>query len=217
MEKYEQKRKPFEPTEEWLAEYERQADERLIGRARRYAKSRARSIAKVGGRGADDDYVRELVQEALVSTFTGDLRWDPEEKTLEAHVLDVVRFRTKNDLARALHLPHVVLDGERVSETGEYDTIEGEVSEALARSTPQSSPELRIVVVETLAALRALAGDDPRVLPIVGAIEQGATTRDDVLALTDLTPEDYHTGRVRLTALVQQLPDSLRRAARGMK
>jgi hypothetical protein len=208
-------KRSFEPDEAWLDEFEKQATPTLIGRLRRYAKSRARSIARLGGPAADDDYARELVQDALVDSFTGQVHWEPAAKTLEAHVIDVIRYRTRNDLVRALHLPHVSLDTATAKQTGEYFTTE---EDALAASLGAATdPELRVLVSETMAAVQRLAGGDHRVLAIVGAIERGATTREDVLALTDLSADEYHKGRIRLTALAQQLPDSLRRAAHGQK
>src|SRR4051794_33921662 len=96
----------FEPTGEWLDAYEEQATEVLAGRARRYAERRARGVAKAGGRGADDLYVDDLVQEALLATFEGVGRWDPATTSLEDHVISIIRDKTKDDLAHALNHPH---------------------------------------------------------------------------------------------------------------
>jgi hypothetical protein len=176
-------------------------------------------VAKVGGPRTDDSYARELVQDALVDTFVGELHWAPAEKTLEAHAIDVIRYRTRDELVRALQRPHVSLDRDVVADTGEYYTLEtdDEVALALAAESPASSPELRVVVVETLAGARKVADGDPSVLAILDAIERGATTREDVLSMSSLTPEQYQNARKQLTRLVQQLPDSLRRAALGQK
>ena len=78
-----------------------------------------------------------------------------------------------------------------------------------------SSPELRVCVVQVLERLRAFAGDDTVVQRILDALEGGATTREDVLALINMKPGDYHKGRMRLTDLVQQLPNSLRNGLVG--
>src|SRR5262245_27873058 len=55
---------PFSPTEEWIEAFDQQSTDEMRQRATRFARSRARVVARAGGR-VDDLYVSELVHDAL--------------------------------------------------------------------------------------------------------------------------------------------------------
>src|SRR5689334_20705962 len=86
---------PFEPTEDWIEAFEQQHTEELRARALRFARSRARLVARAGGR-VDDLYASELVHDALSDTLLGVLAWDPRAVPLETHVFGAVRSRTNS-------------------------------------------------------------------------------------------------------------------------
>ena len=100
---------PFTPTEEWIEAFDRQNTDEMRKRAQRFARARARFVARAGGRG-DDQYAAELVHDALTDTLFGVLTWDPAVVSLEVHVFGAVRFRTKNDRVRALRFRHQSID-----------------------------------------------------------------------------------------------------------
>jgi DNA-directed RNA polymerase specialized sigma24 family protein len=210
---------PFEPTEEWLTAYEDQATEVLAGRARRYAERRARGVAKAGGRGADDLYVDDLVQEALLATFEGVGRWDPAKTPLVEHVISIIRYKTKDDLAHALDHRHVSLDAARHVDPDEEDgadALEDEAAYALARAAPTPDPDTRIYLDQVLAQLACGAAGDDIVAAIVDCWRRGIVDRADVLAETGMSAADHNKGRMRLARLVDDLPTITRNPSRKL-
>jgi hypothetical protein len=83
--------------EKWEAAYLAQLTHDLGEKVRAFAKKRARYIeAKTGC--DDPNLARELFQDAVTDTWTGDVTWDPMRASLELHLKRVIRSRTSNQL-----------------------------------------------------------------------------------------------------------------------
>jgi hypothetical protein len=185
---------PFVPSEHWINALEEQCTEEMLQRARRYAARRARGVGYL----SSDYYVGELVQDALSDTTIGVLRWDPSDKPLERHIHDVIKMRTNHDRERARRFPHESLD---VLDPDEAAATMAEVDATLLERSREDNP----VAAERLARLRHIAAGDRTVVRLLDAIARGATTKDDVLHLTELSIVAYNNARRRLHRLVIQL------------
>ena len=171
-------------TEEWIEAFEAQNTHELRKRAMRFARSRARFVARAGGR-ADEAYVAELVQDALTDTLFGTLTWDPAVVTLDRHVFMTIRYRTKNDRLRALKFRH-------------DDDMTG-------LECPAPSPESIAFSGEVLDQVRDLADEDQAILRVVDAIEQGASEPSEIMSIAKMSEKTYKNTRLRLARLVEQL------------
>ncbi|HEY5945201.1 MAG TPA: hypothetical protein VIV40_06910 [Kofleriaceae bacterium] len=197
---------PFSPSEEWIEAFERQNTDDMRKRAQRFARSRARFVARAGGR-TDELYVAELVHDALTDTLFGVLTWDPAVVSLEAHVFGAVRGRTKNDRVRALRFRHQSIDA---SDAGVM--CEVETTLAVTQSTP--SAESLAFSAEVLDQVRSLAADDSAILRIVDAVEQGASVPREIMSLAQMSEKTWRKARLRLARLVEQLSNHVLLGAR---
>jgi hypothetical protein len=176
-------------------------------RATRFARSRARIVARAGGR-ADDLYIAELVHDVLTDTLLGVLTWDPAVVSLDAHVFGAIRSRTKNDRLRALRFRHQSLDASDAS------AVMGEVESSLAAGQGAASTESLLFSAEVLDQVRGLAGDDTAILRIVDAIAEGATTPSEIMSVAQMAEKTWRKARLRLGRLVEQLSNHVLLAAR---
>ncbi len=174
----------FEPSSEWLDQLASQCTPQLLQRLARYATYQLAQIAKFG-HVADAYAARELVQDALYDTTVGALRWDPAERTLEQHLINVLRLRGKRARMHAERYPRLALESSDESDAPNTGTSKH--------------------VNAAMAQLRARAQDDDLVVRMLDAINQGAETRDDIVHLTGFSKSEYHNSRRRLNRLVNEL------------
>jgi hypothetical protein len=197
----------FSPSEEWIEAFDHQNTEELRKRVVRFARSRARFVARAGGRG-DEQYAAELVHDALTDTLLGVLAWDPAVVTLEAHVFGAVRGRTKNDRIRALRFRHHSIDA------ADAAGVMSEVESTLAATQPAPSSESLAFSAEVIEQLRKLAGDDRDLHRIADAIASGATTPREIMSVGKLSEPTWRKARLRLARVVEQLSNHVLLGAR---
>jgi hypothetical protein len=94
---------------DWLDAFEGQVTDELYARATRYATRLAAGVAQVD-RHADQQYVHDIVQAAIVDTLIGVVVWDPASYSLEAHILNTIKSRCHHDRDRAIGAPHLPFD-----------------------------------------------------------------------------------------------------------
>jgi hypothetical protein len=194
---------PFVLTAEWLDAFVEQRTASLVEAALRYAAMQSRKVAAV--RTLEPTYIDDLVEDVLGDTLRGELRWDPKRVPLKKHVLDAIKYRTRNDYVHALKYRSLRLDDKHVLAAAEA-TLEMQHEHARVVSR---------VCAAALEALRELAGNDRDVQLLLDAFSQLAVKRHDVLRVTGLKPKQYDAARKRMKRLTEQLPVRLRRAARG--
>jgi len=192
---------PFVPSDEWIDALAAQCHNGLFECARRFAERRACGVGKAG-HPADDYYARELVHDAIADTALGVLHWDPNVKTLERHVYDVIQMRTNYDLKRARKFRRESLDA--LTTNGEPSAM-AEVDAALLDRASDASAETTARAAEGMAALRQLATGDRLVLGLLDASASGATSKVDLMRITGFSSAEYLNGRRRLRRLVAQL------------
>ena len=148
----------------------------------------ARWIAQRGGMGGELR-ARELVQDALVDTRMGTLAWDPESKPLEAHIIDAIRWRARDEgrqRGRTVWLDEAKAWPELADEGPAWDRKDAEAeSERGARLLA----ELRE---------RLVNHGDHEALEILHAYDHGAQTKADILTIADLSSAAYARTRARL-------------------
>jgi hypothetical protein len=185
---------PSHPSDAWMAAFAEQCTAALYVDAKRFAARRAGAVRKQGGL-VDDYYVRELVQNVLADTVAGVLRWDPTIKALAEHVWDSIRTRTNHDRIRAERFQHEPID---VFDPAAPGDLLGEIEAALEDRAASPTPELAPWTAELLATCRRRAAGSPTILRMLNAIEDGATTRAEVMQATGMSEVEYHAARVRL-------------------
>jgi hypothetical protein len=188
----------FAPDNGWCAEFEKQLTSKLIDGLRNYARPRAFAVA-AAGRKVDDYYARELVQDAIGDTWSGVLRWDPKRCTLEHHLLRAIQSRSDKHRKHAQANPHDAID----DGTGASRAAESDAASLCWRSDAAQ----RVYSRETMGLIRTEAGVDKSVLRVLDAYDAGATTKDDVLALTKMKARTYHNAHIRLKRIVRTLTD----------
>lgn len=204
----------FAPSEEWIEAFEQQNTLELRKRAQRFARSRARFVARAGGRG-DDLYVAELVQDVLTDTLFGVLTWDPAVVPLEVHVFGAIRSRTKNDRIRALRFRHQSLDAIGAGDSSPaLAAAMREVESTLAQTHHAPSPESLTFSGEVLDHVRGLAARDRDILRILDAIAVGASEPAEIMSLASMSEKTYKKARLRLGRVVDQLSNHVLLGAR---
>lgn len=202
---------PFVPSEEWIDEFEKQSTVRgFEEKLKRFARMRANMVAHAGKR-VDDFYVRELVQDAIDDTLDGVLAWHPERVSLEKHLLDSIRSRTRHDYVQAERFPHHSFDA-----TSAPEGLMADVESSLAADQgATASAEVATAADRALVELRRIAANDADVLRLLDAYVDEATKKADVLRVAKLTSKRYEAARKRLHRLVLQLPTEVREAVRA--
>jgi hypothetical protein len=194
----------FCPSDEWIEAFENQASDELMDNLEGYAAMRARLVVRAGGV-ADEFYVREVRLEALEDTWRGVVAWDPGQKSLEDHLRDVIRFRSRHHIARARRFRRQSLDepGRTLAET----------EASLAARCAHGEDEAAAVAASALEELREAAVEDADVIAMIEAFAQDATKKVDVMRVTGMSSKQYEAARKRMHRLVKQLSPELRAAA----
>jgi hypothetical protein len=200
--------------EAWRTTYEQQATPALMMRLLPLARRCSQRLATAGRIGGELR-ARELIQDVLVDTLGGGLRWDPARKTLEAHAVDTIRTRTRDECNQAtrylsVDIPKASNGHPEADEVwGESDeeetepswTMEGDGAGGDASTEPlreERSAE------QVFRELRELAQGDREVIQLLRAYELGARTSADVLAMVSLTTSAYRNARLRLGRLAKR-------------
>ena len=220
----------FVPPEAWIAAFQRQYSGVMIQLVAGYAIERmagvgaapnvddahdqddqddaAERVAGVGAAlNADDPpetFPRVLVFKALTDTLVGVVRWNPNTKTLEKHIRDVIKGRAKIDWKHAkkraeTKYPHPSID--TTNANGRSPTLE-EVDRVL--SDRQSDPRATAYAREALDELRQRAHEDPELLAYIAARANGVP-RAELMRVTGLSIASYRKVRRRLIQLNKQL------------
>lgn len=162
----------------------------------------AYQIAQISrfGYAADTYAARELVQDALHDTIAGVLHWDPAQKTLEEHLVGVLRLRAKRVRMHAERFPRWSLDDET-------DAGARSAGDALAAKFLNDTPSVGTseFVDAAMAELRELAQGDALVTRMLEAFAQGGINRDDIIFLTRFSDAEYDQARRRIRKLVGKL------------
>jgi DNA-directed RNA polymerase specialized sigma24 family protein len=177
-----------------------QCNRELLIRVTRYARRLAVGVTDLGGSGGDS-LADDLVQEALLDTRTGVLRWDPAAASLELHLTSRIRSRARDERRRAVAYPHVSLSTP-AKEEGEGVSF---MEEAEAALSVQQEAEARAQRVRRRGALKRLIGEDPDLRAILNAVEDGAKTKADILRATGLSARQYRNARDRLGYMKRQM------------
>ena len=88
-------------------------------------------------------------------------------------------------------------------ETGASRAAESDASSLCWRSDAAE----RVYSRETMKLIRAEVGVDKSIIRVLDAYDAGATTKDDVLALTKMKDRTYHNAHIRLKRIVRTLTD----------
>ncbi len=201
----------WKPSAEWRAAYEQQATDALFESATKYADKFAHGVGRATRR-SDPLYARELVQDALIDTFDGTLRWQPERVSLLQHVYGVVKSRSRHHRLRAVRMPMRSLDDSADDHSTEGRPIEREASMAAnrERSGPPQDEAMTAHADQVVGELKRLlpANDDAHTM--MNAYAAGKTEKAEVMALTGMSSATYHNQRRRLARLAQKLPETVR-------
>jgi hypothetical protein len=194
----------FVPSEEWTDAFDLECTDLLLKQARRYAAYLARVFGWESPAN-DEYYADELVQDVVTDTLLGVLRWQPPRR-LETHLWDAIRSRARRDAERAERLPHDSMD---VGADGEPRTL-AEVEAQLLADAPQAPPETAARAAETASELSKLARGKQLLLQLLDAFASGATSKEDVMRVANMSSLDYRNALRQLRRAVEQLPCHLK-------
>ena len=205
-------RPPFTPDEAWIDAFTHQNTSELREAAKRYAARRMRRIGESGAH-VDEFDIRALVQDALTDTLFGEVTWDPAKNTLEQHVFDTIRYRTRDVRKRAKRYTHQRIDVFDMREEGTQAM--GEVESSLRGDQEMPSPDELLFAQQVIDRLRELAAHDPLVLRLIDAIAEGATEPADIMAVGKLGTKQYRNARERLDRLVKAMDNEISKGLRS--
>jgi len=187
----------------WEHAYLAQLTHDLADSVAAFAKKRASWLNRKGKR-KDDFLWKELYQDAITDTWTGDVTWDPYKAPLDLHLKRVIRSRTTMMMKHLTRFP-------RISTYGAKLDLELEMSESMAADrASERGVDLRGYVDDVIAALYRLAIDDDTVTKILDCFGDGLVDRRDIIRATGMPTPTYDSARRRLLALVESLPQDLR-------
>jgi hypothetical protein len=187
----------------WEHAYLAQLTDDLADSVAAFAKQRASWLNRKRKR-KDDFLWKELYQDAITDTWTGDVTWDPYKAPLDLHLKRVIRSRTSMMMKHQTRFP-------RVSTYGAKLDLELEMSESMAADrASERGVDLRGYVDDVIAELYRLAAGDETVIKILDCFGDGVIDRRDIIRATGMPAPTYDSARRRLLALVENLPQDLR-------
>jgi hypothetical protein len=187
----------------WEQAFLAQLTDELADSVAAFAKKRASWLN--GKRKRKDDFLwKELYQDAITDTWTGDVTWDPHKAPLDLHLKRVIRSRTSMTMKHLTRFP-------RVSAYCATLGLELEMSESMAADrASERGVDLHGYVDDVIAALYQLATGDETVTKILDCFGQGLLERRDIVRATGMPASTYDSARRRLLALAENLPQDLR-------
>ena len=193
---------------ELLDEIDAQNTSEVRERAYKYARKRVDLLARCG-LPIERSLAKHLLADALSDTYMGDVEWQPKRCNLYMHLRGVIRYRTKDMMARARRLPH-----DRFG--GSFTDDDGDSLEAVASGQSQSEDvETRTVNVDLASRIAALlysaaqTANDKVTGRILDAYAEGVTGRADVADHIGITRKQYDYARDRINTLIKRLPEQL--------
>lgn len=187
----------------WEQAYLAQLTDELADSVAAFAKKRASWLNGKSKR-KDDFLWKELYQDAITDTWTGDVTWDPHKAPLDLHLKRVIRSRTSMTMKHLTRFP-------RVSAYCATLGLEIEMSESMAANrASEHGVDLHGCVDDVISALYRLAAGDDTVMKILDCFGQGMLDRRDIVRAADMPAPTYDSARRRLLALVERLPQDLR-------
>lgn len=190
----------FKPTEDWIKQYIKQCDRKLIAGLNQYARTRALAINGAGAK-FDDLDTRGLVLDALGDTWLGVVRWDPSKCSLGYHIVRTIEGRADKLRQRAEQMPHLA-----IGDVGEDSRqAERDASELVG---DHDRPLKRMVASNTMAQVRALSVRDKPILRMLDAYDAGCETKEEVLEHAKMTSRTYHNAYIRLKRIIRHVKDN---------
>jgi adenylate kinase family enzyme len=184
----------------------------MLKKAKRFAVRRARKVHDAGGI-VDDYYASELVEDVLGDILEGVLPWNPEHERLADYVKRSIKSRARHDAARALRFQHESLD------TSDLEAAHATLAAADAAllAAREASAATVTLAEDAFGELVELAAEDVEVMAVLGAFARGATSKADVMLVTQLSDTEYHSARSRLDRLVAKLSYNAQPSRRKLK
>lgn len=193
---------------ELLDEIDAQNTAEVRERAYKYARKRVDLLARCG-LPIERSLAKHLMTDALGDTYMGDVDWQPSCCDLYMHLRSVIRYRTKDMLARARRLPHVRFGGVFDDEAG--DRVEVEASGQMLGEDAETRT-LNTDLVTRIAALlyqSAETANDQVVAQVLDAYADGVTGRAEVAERVGISRAQYDNARLRINTLLKRLPEQL--------
>lgn len=192
----------FHPSAAWKAEFTQQATPDMMKRLKAF------TIGYLGGFGrgisVDIDYAEDLAASAAHDTACGRVTWNPEKRTLERHLRNVVVRRVSLDWKHARKFRHESLDA---SADDDRSTTLDDMERVLAERYPDA--ESTANAIEALHELEEYARSDPE-LAVYIDVRGDDLTGTDLETATGLSLETIRSVRRRLDVIRGQLSYQVR-------
>jgi hypothetical protein len=188
----------FQPSEEWIDEFNGQFSHKLRHDLLAYARGRARVVQRAGGR-VSNAYPEDLVADVIADTLAGVVEWVPGAKSLHVHLKDTIAYRARDERLRAQRYVHASI------ETGSAPE-EALLEASLAHDRRGESAPETIFAGEVIARLRGFAVDDADALSVFDAIlVEGAQTRAEICEVTGMSAKRFRNTRERIHRLAERI------------
>lgn len=176
-------------------------------------------LLSIEGR-SEPDKASDLVNAAVVATFDGVRRWDPEVKTFRRHCEQTINSLLWNECEKRRRRRHITLDTTSVDDSQD-DAPSIDIEMSLRREDVRMRPDglfaQREVRAEVFHALRSRTRpDDVPLRAFIDCHEAGHNREGDIASRLGLTADGYRNLLARFHRLRTQLPDELRRNIRDV-
>ncbi len=167
------------------------------------------------------DTAEDRLHTAVMKLFDGARTWDPARVDLSGFLLGVVASALTSELRRAKKAPHVSIEDRGPKREDDYTGEPSEDSRADSQASIENewtvpiAPEMKEAVwsiAMTNLRKQAAAAGDAGVLALLGAYEEGAFQKRDVIALLKWTSAKYKRAYERLLLLADEIDPTVREA-----
>ena len=204
----------------WRTEYDKQHTEDMLRDLVKQTAALTKRYERFTPRKSTDT-AEDRVHTAMMKLFDGSRTWDPTRVDLARFLLGVVASDLTSELRRSKQVPQVSLDDRKRKREDDYTGEPCEESGADACAslengwpvpvTPES-PDAAWSLAMTNLHERAAVTGDADALALLGAYEEGAFLKRDVIALLGWTSAKYKRVYERLNLLADAIDPTVREA-----
>jgi hypothetical protein len=210
--------KPTTSQQLWGTEFDKQYTKDMLRDLHKRATALIKRYERYSPRKSTDT-TEDRVNTALLKLFDGARIWDPARVDLCGFLLGVVASDLTSELRRSALAPQISFEDRKrpreddyTGELCEESTIECWASIENGILVPHAPESVDAAWAVAMKHLYALADDDKLAIGLLGAYEQGAYLKRDVIALLKWSARTYKEAYKRLVSLAEAADPSVREA-----
>ena len=200
----------------WGTEFDKQYTQEMLCDLQKRASAIIRGYERYLPRKSTDT-IDDRIQTAVMKLMAKKRTWDPTRVDLCGFLAGIIASDLSNELRRAALMPLVSFDARKSAREDDYtgepcDESSIECRAAIENGTPVPLAPASHEDAWALAMehLHELAGADKLVLTLLGAYEEGATLKKDVMKLLKWSARKFDKAHDRLLALARTADPHIR-------